>query len=202
MRKLLAIWLSALLIFSSAFMLANTPSKGQELAYNFTLPVVDGGSLTLSSLRGKVVVLDFMATWCGPCATEIEHLKTVQNRYSHSQVEIVSVDVDPSESDALLSSYAAENGITWTIVRDTSDISSQSGYDVAGIPTIVILDENGFITYRNVGVASSSALISEIDALVGTGSNGGGDGIPGFGLWTLLAAAMLAFVAMTIFRRR
>jgi thiol-disulfide isomerase/thioredoxin len=162
--------------------------------------VVGGGSLTLSDLRGKVVILDFMATWCGPCATEIEHLKTVRNQYSSSNVVIVSVDVDPSETDPLLISYANEKGITWTIVRDVSDVSSQPGYDVSGIPTIVILDQNGFITYRNVGVAPSSALIGEINALVGI--SGGEDGTPGFDLWVLFIAMVVAFVMSSILKKK
>ncbi len=142
------------------------PNIGLDLAPDFTLPKVGGGTLQLSSLRGKVVVLDFMATWCAPCATEIGHLKVVDGAYSDSQVEIISIDVDTNEGDALLAQYAAEKGITWPIVRDTLGISNAPGYEVSSIPTVVIVNQDGYIQYRNVGVVSSSELGSIIDGLL------------------------------------
>ncbi len=143
------------------------PNEGLDLAPDFTLPKVGGGTLQLSNLRGKVVVLDFMATWCEPCETEIGHLKVVDGAYSDSQVEIISVDVDAGESDSLLSSYAAEKGVTWPIVRDTLGISRAPGYEAERIPTLVIVNQDGYIQYWNEGVISSSELESIIDGLLG-----------------------------------
>ena len=139
------------------------PNAGLQLAPDFTLPRVGGGHVSLHSLRGKIVILDFMATWCGPCGTEIEHLKVVDGEYADSEVAILSIDVDSSESEALLSDYAAERGITWDILRDTSGISSANGYSASRIPTLVIINKDGYIVEREVRVTSSSELISMID---------------------------------------
>ena len=137
------------------------------LAAGFTLPIVDdGGLLQLSSLRGKVVVLDFMATWCAPCATQMVELETIQSAYSESEVIIISIDVDDSEGEDLISSYIAEKEITWDVLRDGGGVASQAGYDVTSIPTIVIIDQDGYITFRNVGVTQDSELIAEINSLL------------------------------------
>jgi thiol-disulfide isomerase/thioredoxin len=135
-------------------------------APDFTLPKVGGGTVSLSGCVGKVVVLDFMATWCGPCETEIEHLKDISEAYGASEVVILSIDVDSSEDDALLSGYIADHGITWDVLRDTAGINDEPGYDVTGIPTIVIIDQDGNIRFRHVGTTDSATLIAEIDTLL------------------------------------
>ena len=136
------------------------------LAADFTLPVVDGGSLQLSSLRGKVVVLDFFATWCNPCAAQIEYLKDLESVYSESQVVIVSIDMDDDEGEDVLSAYKAQKGITWDVVRNGGDVASKPGYEVVSIPTMVIIDQDGRITFREVGITSDSVLKVEIDKLL------------------------------------
>ena len=136
------------------------------LAPDFNLPKVGGGFVRLSSLRGQVVILDFMATWCGPCETELAHLDEIYNSYSSSQIEILSIDVDISESESLLSIYADNHDIPWDILMDTSGINNAVGYDVSSIPTLVIVDQDGRIAYRAVGVTSASTLQAEINSLL------------------------------------
>ena len=136
------------------------------LAPDFTLPKVNGGFVTLSSLQGRVVVLDFMATWCGPCTAELEHLKEIDNLYSSSEVVILSIDVDSDEDETILSPYISDHGITWSVLMDTSGVSSQPGYDASAIPTLVIIDQDGYIQFRHVGTTDSSILISEIETLL------------------------------------
>jgi thiol-disulfide isomerase/thioredoxin len=141
------------------------PNAGLLLAPDFTLPKVGGGSGTLSNYRGKVVLLDFMATWCGPCVTELEHLKEVDSAYS-SDVVIFSIDVDQNEGDALLTSFGAEHGITWPILMDTGGISQTSGYSASSIPTLVVVNKDGYIRERYVGVTQASVLESIINTLL------------------------------------
>ncbi len=137
------------------------------MAADFNLPVVDdGGLLQLSNLRGKVVVLDFMATWCAPCATQMTELKSIQEEYSSTQVIVLSVDVDDSEGEDLISIYKAQKGIDWDIVRSGGSVASKVGYEVVSIPTIVIVDQEGHITYRNVGITQDTVLKAEIDKLL------------------------------------
>ena len=136
------------------------------LAPDFNLPKVGGGYVRLSSLRGQVVILDFMATWCGPCETELAHLDDIYNTYSSSQIEILSIDVDSSEGESLLSPYKDEHNIAWDILMDTSGINNAAGYDVSSIPTLVIVDQDGRIAYRAVGVTPASTLQAQINALL------------------------------------
>lgn len=143
-----------------------TDDGEKTLANDFTLPKVGGGSVGLSPLRGKVVVLDFMATWCGPCETELVHLKDIASRYSNMPVEIISIDVDDSETDSVLTPYIVNQGISWPVLRDTSGISNSPGYDVSSIPTLVIIDQDGYIKYRTVGVTEASEIACVIDSLL------------------------------------
>ena len=136
------------------------------LASDFNLPKVGGGNVRLSDLKGQIVILDFMATWCGPSETELAHLEEIYNSYSSSQVRILSIDVDQSESEALLSSYIDKHNIPWDTLMDSVGINNAPSYDVTAIPTLVIVDQDGRIAFRSEGVTQSSTLAAEINALL------------------------------------
>src|ERR1019366_9440645 len=70
------------------------PSASGNLAPNFTVTDIDGRQLSLADFKGKVVLLDFWATWCGPCRTEIPHFVEMQNRYAADGLVFVGVSVD------------------------------------------------------------------------------------------------------------
>ena len=141
------------------------PNEGLELAPFFSLPQVGGGQLMLADFSGKVLVLDFMATWGGPCVTEFAHLKEVDQKYG-SDVAIVSIDVDGQEGDAVLQPFIAQHDITWPVLKDTSGVSMASGYSATSIPTLVIINQDGYIKERFVGVTQASVLESVIDSIL------------------------------------
>ena len=142
-------------------------NSGLPMAADFTLPVVDdGGLLQLSSLRGKVVVIDFFATWCSPCATQIGYLKDLEGVYPDSQVIIVSIDVDNNEGEDLISNYIDEMGITWDVLRNGGGVAAEDGYEVSSIPTMVIIDQDGHLVFREEGITNDSILRAEIDKLL------------------------------------
>jgi thiol-disulfide isomerase/thioredoxin len=141
------------------------PNEGLQLAPDFTLPKVGGGSVRLSDYRGKVVLLDFMATWCGPCINELEHLKEIDQRYG-TDVVIISIDVDAEEGDSLLIPFATEHDVTWPVLRDTQGISQATGYSASSIPTLVVVNKDGYVRERYVGVTQASVLESVIDTIL------------------------------------
>jgi thiol-disulfide isomerase/thioredoxin len=131
-------------------------------APNFTLTDTDGNTFSLSDFGDKVVVLDLMATWCGPCIQEIPHLKEVQQHYGDNVI-ILSVGVG-GDSNQELKNFKDEQGATWRFAIDTDDVATK--YEVVYIPKLVIIDKNENIKFTHEGVTSSATLIEEIDGLL------------------------------------
>jgi len=143
-----------------------TPPITTNLAPDFSYPSVTGGTVSLSALRGKVVVLDFMATWCQPCREQMKNLKTVQSKYVNQPVTIISIGVDPQESTQVILDYRTDVGATWLFVIDTNGIYMDPKYSATSIPTMIIINKEGQIVKREVGITSASALINIIDPLL------------------------------------
>ena len=133
-------------------------------APNFTLTDTNGNSFSLSDFRGKVVVLDLMATGCEPCKQEIPHLKEVQQHYG-DDVIILSISVAwGCDTNQWLATFKQERGCTWRFAIDTDDIATK--YDAMSIPKLVIIDKNKNIRFTRVGVIPSSILIEKINGLL------------------------------------
>jgi len=141
--------------------------KERKLASDFSLTDLDGNSFQLSDFRGKVVVIDFMATWCGGCRQLMPQLKVVWEKESYSdRIVLMSIDVDPTESAETLRSFAQEFPYaTWIWARDTADLAQ--AYEVTGIPKTVIIDQDGYIRFTHTGVEPAATFIQEIDQLLG-----------------------------------
>jgi thioredoxin 1 len=141
---------SFIALIALSLLLPGVLSQGMEIKKMSEIDVSEG-----------VVVLDFMATWCNPCRTQMEELKKVYGQYG-DEVRILSVDTDPRESAELLADYRNEVGATWEFVMDDNGTYNNYSGFFGGIPTIVIL-KDGEMVYRHVGVTSSSDLIREIE---------------------------------------
>ncbi len=137
-------------------------SSGQTgNAPSFTLTDTDGNSFSLSDFGGKTVVLDLMATWCGPCVTEISHLRSVQDYYGDN-IEIISVSVG-GDSTSDLASFKTQYATNWRFAVDTNSLATK--YNAVYIPTIAIIDENQNLVFTHTGVTTAASLISEINSL-------------------------------------
>jgi len=117
-------------------------------APDFTLPTTGDKEFKLSDYRGKNVILNFWATWCGPCRFEVPSLKALQDKYNDGRTAIVAVNsLDNPDSAA---SYAAANGLNFVIPLDLrGDVSTL--YNIRGMPTTYFINDKGIITSIKIG---------------------------------------------------
>ena len=133
------------------------PAVGR-VAPDFTLTTLDGESFQLSALRGKPVVLNFWATWCGPCQNE---LPAIQKAAAHLGDQVVFVAVDQNEKPDVVQSFVDKLGLTFTIPMDTG---GDVGYDynVQGLPTTFFIDRDGVIQSLWMGEMNIVTLVENI----------------------------------------
>lgn len=131
------------------------------LAPDFTLKTLDGQDMTLSKLRGKVVLLDFWATWCAPCREAIPHLIHLQKTYQEKGFEVIGMNMDGGDTEAVRR-FVKSMDIPYPITLTSEDVSRN--YGVAGLPTTILIDKGGKIRQKVLGFTSeiSKQLTSTI----------------------------------------
>ena len=124
-------------------------------AIDFTLKDLAGRPHSLKTLRGKVVLLDFWATWCGPCRITMPHVAKIHAEYKNRGVAVMSINV--GETVAKAQAYIKKNGFLFTTLLDQDRVVS-TRYQVNGIPTLVVIDRKGNVSDYLVGVHDGVAL--------------------------------------------
>ena len=125
--------------------------EGTALAPNFTLKTLDGQEITLSQLRGKVVLLDFWATWCAPCRESIPHLVQLHKSYQQSGLEVVGMNVDRGDVDTVRR-FVKSMDIPYPVVIASDEL--QRNYGISGLPTTILIDKEGHIRQKFLGFTS------------------------------------------------
>lgn len=133
--------------------LEDTSLTGRS-APEFTLPLFDGGTLELQSLRGKPVVLSFWASWCGPCRYELPELQRISPLYPDVQFVAVNVDRQRKDAQKFLSGMQLSLPIAW----DT-EASTLGEYSVVSMPTMFLIDANGTVQFVKVGYSQDKKLV-------------------------------------------
>jgi peroxiredoxin len=135
---------AALLIASVAFA---GVGKGQR-APEFSLPALQGSTVALSSMRGKVVLIDFWAQWCEPCKKELPQLDKLAKEYAGKGVVIVAVNIDKQRDNA--ARMVKQLGVSLPVLLDPAG-SVAGTYDLPKMPTSFVVDKKGIIRYVNEG---------------------------------------------------
>jgi DsbE subfamily thiol:disulfide oxidoreductase len=115
---------------------------------DFSLSLLEGETKSLSSYKGKVVFLNFWATWCGPCRIEMPSLEALYNKFSDKGLEILAVNC--REDQAAVSSYLKNEGFSFPVLLDLNGRVSLN-YGIQAIPTTFLIDRDGMIILRLVG---------------------------------------------------
>jgi thiol-disulfide isomerase/thioredoxin len=146
-----------------------SPPGGDMLrkpAPDFSLPIVANGDpgsrLKLSELQGKIVLLDFWATWCGPCAVQAPILDRIARKYPD---DLMVLGVNVGESPARARAYAKQKGLSYPILADPHQ-QVQALYGASTLPTVVLIDQKGHITAFVRGVVSQNRLERAIVGLL------------------------------------
>src|SRR5206468_1390324 len=121
---------------------------GQK-APDFTLPDLDGKPVSLSTYQGKVVVLDFWATWCPPCREELPHFQTLHTQYRDKGFEILGIAMDENAAD-VVPGFLKDRNIKYTNLLADGKIEELYG-PIAGLPTTFIIDRHGTIRKQITG---------------------------------------------------
>jgi peroxiredoxin/outer membrane lipoprotein-sorting protein len=139
----------------SSFQTETTPDLSGQKAADFTLTDLSGKSLKLSTLRGKVVLLDFWATWCGPCRIEMPNIQKIHHEFKDKG--LVVLGINQGETAKVVQPFLKRNGFDFRILLDQARSVSQK-YQVSGIPTRFIIDKEGTIRAHFVGVRDEATL--------------------------------------------
>ena len=136
---------------------STAPTPGQA-APDFALKSLEGQNLRLREQRGRVVLLNFWATWCGPCREEMPQLSRLQDKYRSAGLLMLGVNVDDDTANA--ATVASKLGVKFPVLLDTDKQVSKL-YDISAMPSTVIIDRDGRVRHLHKGYREGTAQTYE-----------------------------------------
>src|SRR4051794_31948510 len=144
---------------------ASCPANAKPANFDFTLKDVNNTSVKLSSLKGKVVLLDFWATWCGPCKIEIPWFIEFQQKYGKDGLQVVGVSIDDTLDK--LKPFVSQYKMNYTVLQGLDHDDMQDAYGpMFGVPVTVVISRTGKICKKHVGLGSKPDFENAIKSLL------------------------------------
>jgi thiol-disulfide isomerase/thioredoxin len=141
------------------------PADAKPANLNFTMKDVAGKSVTLADFKGKVLLLDFWATWCGPCKVEIPHFIEFQEKYAGKGFQVVGISVDDTAEK--LVPYVRDMKMNYPVLQGLDHDDVQDAYGpILGIPVSVLISRDGKICATHTGLTGKDVFEQEIKALL------------------------------------
>ena len=137
---------------------------GGKAAPSFTLQDLNGKTVSLSDFKGKVIVLDFWATWCPPCVMEIPHFIELYDQYKDQGFEMVGISLD-HQGISVVKSFVRKYQVNYTILMTDGRVDKAYG-GIPGIPTTFVIDAAGNIRQKYVGYRDKAVFEADIKALL------------------------------------
>ena len=170
MRRVILIIIAAVLLVMVFYELGHrrtskpVSSRGNPAA-EFSLTDLDGKPLSLSDYRGKVVLLDFWATWCVPCRAEIPHFVEFQNKYREQGLQVVGISMDDGANP--VRQFYQQFKMNYPVALGTDKVAEAYG-GVLGLPVTFLIGRDGRIAAKYVGETQMPAMEQEIHSLLQT----------------------------------
>ena len=141
------------------------PVDAKVANLNFTMKDMHGREVTLADYRGKVILLDFWATWCAPCKVEIPWFAEFQQKYGPEGLEVVGISVDDTQE--MLVPFVEQFKMNYTVLQGLNHDDIQEAYGpLWGIPVTTLISREGKICSKHTGIGSKEVFESEIKALL------------------------------------
>ena len=141
-----------------------TINKDSDKAPDFALKSVDGKIVKLSDYKGKIIIIDFWATWCPPCRRGIPDLVELQKEYKKDLV-VIGISLDAAKTIKDVPGFIKEYGINYPIVYGDQQVTIDYG-GIRSIPTSFVIDQKGNVVDSNVGLVSKDTFVNKIKELL------------------------------------
>jgi cytochrome c biogenesis protein CcmG/thiol:disulfide interchange protein DsbE len=138
--------------------------KNPDAAPVFQLNDLDGKPVSLAAAKGKIVILNFWATWCGPCRAEVPDLVELQKRYA-DKLEIIALATDEDDPDEVRR-FVLQSGINYRVAMTSEEVLRNYG-GIAALPTSFVIDPQGRIVQKHVGLNDPTIYELEVRAMLG-----------------------------------
>ncbi len=139
--------------------------KSRDVMPDFSLPTLAGNTFNSSEQEGRVLLVNFWATWCAPCREEIPDLIALQEEIGGDKFDVIGISQD-MDGEALVRQFAEEMEINYPILLDESNSVAEAFGTVFALPTTFVVDKSGTITHRTIGLFPVDAVKDELVTLI------------------------------------